>query len=59
MNKSRPIFTLFNLISYRYGLLKPDIEIVKYVEIFLYFADISDMQDKSLHIPDIEVFCGN
>jgi len=28
------------------------------VEIFLYFADISDMREKSLHIPDIEVFCG-
>jgi hypothetical protein len=28
------------------------------VEIYLHFADISDMQRKSLHIPYIEVFCG-
>jgi hypothetical protein len=28
------------------------------VEIFLYFADISDMREKRLHIPDIKVFCG-
>jgi hypothetical protein len=28
------------------------------VEIFPHFADISDMRDKRLHIPDIEAFCG-
>ena len=28
------------------------------VEIFLYFTDISDMREKSLHITDIKVFCG-
>jgi hypothetical protein len=28
------------------------------MEIFLYFADISDMREKSLHIPDIKVLCG-
>jgi hypothetical protein len=28
------------------------------MEIYLHFADISDMQEKSLHIPYIEVFCG-
>jgi hypothetical protein len=30
----------------------------KKIEIFPHFADISDMQEKSLHIPDIEAFCG-
>jgi hypothetical protein len=28
------------------------------VEIFLHFTDIYDMQEKSLPIPYIEVFCG-
>jgi hypothetical protein len=28
------------------------------VEIFLHFADISDMREKSLHIPDMKAFCG-
>jgi len=28
------------------------------VEIFLYFADISDIREKYLHIPDIKLFCG-
>jgi hypothetical protein len=28
------------------------------VEIYLHFADISDMQEKSLHISYIEVSCG-
>ena len=27
------------------------------MEIFLHFADISDMQEKSLHIPDIKAVC--
>jgi hypothetical protein len=30
----------------------------KNIEIFPHFADISDMQEKSLHIPDIEALCG-
>ncbi len=28
------------------------------VENFLHFADIFDMREKILHIPDIKVFCG-
>jgi hypothetical protein len=28
------------------------------MEIFLHFTGISDMQEKSLHIPYMEVFCG-
>jgi len=28
------------------------------MEIFPHLADISDMQEKSLHIPNIEALCG-
>lgn len=28
------------------------------MEKFLYFADIADMREKSLHTPNIKVFCG-
>jgi hypothetical protein len=29
------------------------------MEIFLHFADISDMRERILYHPDIKVFCGN
>jgi hypothetical protein len=41
-------------MAYKNRILK-----LKNVEVFPHFPDISDMREKSHHVPDIKVFCGN